>query len=216
MRLDGRSERVAPGEHASADDLALFVIDALAAPARQRLEGHVVACPSCASALAAEAAAEQALQAVWPVVRSGEPRRAGRAASSNRPLAEVVALPRPRPAVGAAVRPAAPARVAYQSSLGGLAAAVVTVLFLGWWTDAGRLMTNRSLDAGRLGPPLTACLLPGDRPGGDDARFGICAAAPPSLGAMASWGMCALGAPARPGGVCRSLPDLVCAPPDGE
>jgi hypothetical protein len=204
MRADGSFGRVAPGEHASADDLALFVVDALAAPARQRLEGHVASCLSCAAALAAEAAAEQALREVWPVLRQ----------RARAPLAEVVALPRPapRPAPAARSRP----RVPQQGSLGGLAAAVVTVLFVGWWTDAGRLIGGGRIDEARAGAPLTACLLTGQRSIADDAQVRICAPAPPSLGAMASWGMCAAGAPAGPGGICRSLPDPICARPEGE
>jgi hypothetical protein len=96
--------------------------------------------------------------------------------------------------------------------MGALAAAVVAVLFLGWWTDAGRLMTSQPLDAGRS--TLTACLWPGTRAAGEDS-LRICTA-PPSLGAMASWGMCAAGTPAGPGGVCDLLTDPVCALPDGE
>jgi hypothetical protein len=126
--------------HATADELALFVLDALEPPVRRQLERHVATCAACARGLAAEAAAEVALQAAWPQV--------------PRPLAPVLSLPvRPAnvadvPAVPIAAaapvagqqarkaRPAATSRVLASGSWGnGVAAAVLTVLFVGFWKD---------------------------------------------------------------------------------
>jgi hypothetical protein len=194
----------APGPHATADEVGLFVIDALGPAARQRFEVHVAACTPCARALAAEAAAEQDLTALWPRVR--------------RPLAEVVPLlrPRPTPPVSAPAHRAPTARKspAHQSSFGGLAAAMVAVLFLGWWTDAGRNMAGVALDASPEGlAPLAACWLPeGTSADADEAR--ICVAADgPSLAALASWGMCMGRSPRSVGVSCRPSADLVCPGP---
>jgi hypothetical protein len=145
--------------HASADELALFILDALDPPARRHLERHVAECAACARALSAEAAAEVALTAAWSEV--------------PRPLAPVLSLPVrpaavvPVPAPARAVpRPvAAPAlrrssarhhALAGNSWSNGLAAAVLTVLFVGYWNDGGRMTTmmgasGRSRAAGELG-----------------------------------------------------------------
>ena len=136
----------ASSAHASPDEVALYVIDALAHPARQRLESHVAACPSCAGALASEAVAEQTLRALWPSVR--------------RPLAEVVPLPRPE-----STRASAPSStrssLGLQGSFGGLAAAVVAVLFFGWWLDAGQMVRTIDTSAGDRLASRTSCHLPG-------------------------------------------------------
>jgi hypothetical protein len=195
-----------PGPHATADEIALFVIDGLALAARQRFEGHVAACSSCARALAAEAVVEQDLAALWPRVR--------------RPLAEVVPLRRPRPALPAAppVRraPAARKNPAHQSSFGGLAAAMVAVLFLGWWTDAGRNMAGVALDAAPGDPTaLPACWLPGGQATSGNADEVVACMAPdgPPLGALASWGMCVGRSPRAATGRCPRQSDLLCPGP---
>jgi anti-sigma factor RsiW len=169
---------MSPIEHVTEDEIALFVLDALALPARERFEGHVAGCGACAQVLAAEAAAEETLVALWPSVR--------------RPLAEVVPLPRP------STRPAPrPVATRAQSSFGGLAAALVAVLFLGWWTDAGRNMVGLSADgaAGALSP-LMACLMPGGvLASGEIDEGSVCTVGEdgPPLAALASWGMCTAG-----------------------
>ncbi len=200
------------GDHPAADDIARFVIDALAPTARQRFEEHVAACAPCARALAAEAAAEEALAALWPSVR--------------RPLAEVVPLSTRRPAPAAA--PAAPAPVPIipatrgaagargsHSSQGGLAA-LVAVLFLGWWTDAGRNFAGVSAGASSRLAPLAACLLPGGPlASGEIDEDPVCAAVAlpvPSLAALASWGMCA-GSGASGPNRCHSPAVPICAGP---
>jgi hypothetical protein len=110
--------------HASGDDLARFVLDALDAPARARLEHHLRGCAPCAAALAREAAAEMELEALWPRVR--------------RPIAAVVTLrPRAAPAAAAAMvaveAVAAPVRAAARPANGsyGALAAAVMALFIG-------------------------------------------------------------------------------------
>jgi hypothetical protein len=87
------------------------------------------------------------------------------------------------------------------------------MLFVGWWTDAGRLMTTRRLDPD--GPALTACLLTVPAAARRRLRRGCCGPAPP-LGTLASWGMCALGAPSGTGRGMRVAADPVCALSDGE
>jgi hypothetical protein len=130
-----------PGQHASPDELALFVMDALDASARRRFERHVMACAVCGEALAREAAAEVALQAAWPAVTE----------AVEHPLAPVLPL---RPVVVPVVvatpvvpepvaAPAPPRRKSARAagasaSWNSFAAAAMTVLFLGYWTDGGR------------------------------------------------------------------------------
>jgi hypothetical protein len=108
-----------------------------------------------------------------------------------------------------------------QSSFGGLAAALVAVLFLGWWTDAGRNMVGLSAEgaAGALAP-LMACLMPGAVLASGEIDEGpVCTVGEdgPPLGALASWGMCTAGAgrsPSSGAGRClvQSLP--LCLGPD--
>lgn len=146
-------DRLAAGAHATADELALFVIDGLDQVAQRRFERHIAVCALCAQALAQEAAAELQLQAVWPQVQ--------------RPLAPVLALPRRTrtrrpdaaasvpapgpvpvaPAVGPGRKAAAESRflpAAHGASWNALAAAAMTVLFLGYWTGGGKSMGARA------------------------------------------------------------------------
>jgi hypothetical protein len=198
------------GAHVTPDEVALFVLDALSPVARQRFEGHVAGCGPCGQALAAEAAAEEALVALWPAVR--------------RPLAEVVPLSRAGavrsrvPAAAAVPVPARrpPAGMVAQSSFGGLAAAVVAVLFLGWWTDAGRNITGIGPGGSAVGlTPLTAGLSGSALASGETGEGPVCAVGDsgPQLAAMASWGMCTGGAPAFGAALCRPAPLPVCRMP---
>jgi anti-sigma factor RsiW len=121
MNLEQLPDR---GPHASADELAQFVIDTLEPGARRHLERHVAACTDCARALAAEAAAEMALLQAW--------------SSVPRPLAPVLNLPVRPPAP--AVAPARARRhvLAGNSWTNGAAAAMLTVLFVGYWHEGRR------------------------------------------------------------------------------
>jgi hypothetical protein len=197
------------GAHATPDEVGLYVLDALSPVARQRFEGHVAGCGPCGQALAAEAAAEEALVALWPAVR--------------RPLAEVVPLPRSSPVRSPVAAPApVPLRrpaggMVAQSSFGGLAAAVVAVLFLGWWTDAGQNITGIGPGRSAVGlAPLTAFPLPGTAlASGETGEGPVCAVGEsgPPLAALASWGMCTGGAPAFGAALCRPAPLPVCRAP---
>jgi hypothetical protein len=158
----------------SGDDLALFVMDALESGPRLRLERHVRSCARCAQALAREAAAEVALQAVWPAVERplapvlplhppvaparaqavapmatgatpALPERSGTPVVATSLRIAEVAAPRPLPTrARRQVRASAPG-----SSLSALAAAAMTVLFLGYFTDGGRSIGGGI--GGRLG-----------------------------------------------------------------
>jgi hypothetical protein len=172
------------GPHASPDELALFVMDALDASTRRRFERHVMACAVCGEALAREAAAEVALHAAWPAMTE----------AVERPLAPVLPLhPVPVPvAVAAPVVPvSAPttarrttvrrttARAAGASaSWNSFAAAAMTVLFLGYWTDGGR-----ATDAhGRAGFAALDGVMTGPASCGSAAGLepGVCASSPAS------------------------------------
>lgn len=67
--------------HITEEERALYVIDGLAAPAREQLEQHVMSCPRCAAALADEARFEMLLHelptrpapAVAPIVALPQP-----------------------------------------------------------------------------------------------------------------------------------------------
>ena len=126
------SAAAATTPHATRDEIAGFVIDILAPPARDRFERHVAACARCAAALTTEAAAEATLRSLWPRV--------------ERPLAPVLPLSAVQPA---RARPVAlparhrsavrgPRRLASGGIANGLAAAVITVLFMGYWSDGDR------------------------------------------------------------------------------
>jgi hypothetical protein len=201
-------DRRQDGGHASADEIALFVIDALGPAGRQRFEAHVAGCRSCGQALAAEAAAEQELVALWPSVQ--------------RPLAEVVPLARPTPPPAAVRRPARLFQGVVQGSPGGLAAALVALLFVGWWTDAGRNMAGMAVDGapgrglGLSGLSMTAGLVPGDAlASADTGEDRVCAMGMdgPSAGALASWGMCTGGASLFGAGRCGPAVDPICRVP---
>jgi anti-sigma factor RsiW len=158
-----------PGTHASAADLELYVIDALAAGPRRTVEQHVAACDRCARRLEAEAALEVALGELWPQVLR-----------ARRPLAAVVPLRSPR---SSSVPPRR------RSPLGGLAAAAIAVLFIGWWTDGGRL-DRLPASSPRISCATTTAA--GDDPA-DDTLLCISEAPPPAT--LASWAACAAPAP---------------------
>jgi hypothetical protein len=139
-----KRDELAPGTalgaeaHASADELLAFVLDVLEPAARRTLERHVGGCGICARALAGQAAVEVALGDAW----AGVPR----------PLAPGLsfALPRPvrapdpadvetRAVPAVAPSPRTARRVWASNSWGnGLAAAMLTVLFVGYWHEGGR------------------------------------------------------------------------------
>jgi hypothetical protein len=173
--------------HATGDELARYVLNALEPPARRRLESHVGGCASCAEELAAEAAAEVRLGAIWPQL--------------SRPLAAVVALA-PRASLPARPRPDARPGPATRgrSGLPGLAAAAVALLFAGSWLHRPPVE--------REGEPMAfssiaACLAPVAGVDGDDAAATCALEADNgvSLAALASWGMC----------VRRSPPAVLCS-----
>jgi hypothetical protein len=153
--------------HATTGELELYVMDTLAGDQRRRLEQHVTACDGCAHRLAAEAAAEMDLRALWPEVQQ-----------LRRPLAPVVPLRVPRPA---------PPRASH----GGLAVAAVALLFIGWGTlDAHR----RSARPAATLAPGGACLASrlSTRASEEPAEGPLCPLdAPPAPAALASWAACA-------------------------
>ena len=191
--------------HASGDDLARFVLDALDAPARTRLEHHLRGCPRCAAALAREAAAEMELEALWPRVR--------------RPIAEVVTLrPRAAPAAAAAAAVVAaeaaapPVRAAARPANGsyGALAAAVMALFIGWWADAGsagpRVATGPS-SAGETSGVLALSSVES----AEDQR--VCVLPASGLPGICGGGVPAsIQAPVATGGLCRMPGEaLMCA-----
>jgi hypothetical protein len=169
--------------HATAAEIELYVIDALGAAGRRRFERHVAACHLCAGQLAAEAAAEVVLVALWPRV--------------SRPLAAVVPL-RPLPQVAMKPPPSGAvwqrARAPGRGSAGGLAAAVVAVLLMGWWSEGGRASSGP-----RSSPtaPLAACVATGSagRARALQDRLSCIDETPPAPAALASWGVCAPAVP---------------------
>jgi anti-sigma factor RsiW len=170
--------------HLSSGELELYVLDALGPAARLHLERHVSVCAACARSLAAEAALEMALGQLWPEVRC-----------ARRPLAAVVPLRR-------AARPVPARRVQGRAPLGGLAAAAMAVLFIGWWSDGARF--DSRVPSAVIAPP--ACAAPPVEGATD-----LCVAeASPAPGALASWAACAPPAPAF-AGLCgrRSSPGLL-------
>ncbi len=155
--------------HADPDDIARFVIDALDDGARLRLERHVMSCPACAAALALEAAAELDLASLY--------------AQQKRPMAPVLTLPVRNPAAALAATPdvaattetrpspsaaragtvvSERARVSvatrWEFASNSLAAAVLTVLFVGYWSQyrapGGAAADPLALAAG----PAAVCL----------------------------------------------------------
>jgi anti-sigma factor RsiW len=171
--------------HAIGDELALYVLNALEPAARQRLESHVAGCASCAEELAAEAAAELELEALWPQL--------------SRPVAAVVALaPRasvPQPA--ACPAPAARGR----SVLPTLAAAAVALLFAGSWLH--RPSAGREGDAMAFSS-IAACFAPaaGMEGEGEAATCALDTDSSGSFAGLASWGMC--GRPSAPAALCSA------------
>jgi hypothetical protein len=159
--------------HAAAAELELYVIDGLAADPRRRLEQHLVACDHCARLLAAEAAAEMELRALWPEVQQ-----------VRRPLAAVVPLRAARPA--ALLRPA-PVR----PSAGGLAVAAVALLFVGWGAiDAHRRCSTTSASTVVPGGACLASRLSA-RASEEPADGPLCPIdAPPAPAGLASWAAC--------------------------
>jgi anti-sigma factor RsiW len=147
--------------HIAEADLELYVLDALAPGARNRLEEHATGCDRCAGALAAEARLELRLEALWPEVQR-----------ARQPLAAVVPLrPRARPA---------PAR---RPGLGGLAAAAAALLLIGWWSDRTGPETPGAGSA--LAAPAVCRLAAPDAVDGP-----LCMTAPISPEALASWASC--------------------------
>jgi hypothetical protein len=178
--------------HASAADLELYVIDALAPATRRQVEQHVATCDRCALGLQAEAVLEVTLGQLWSEVQR-----------ARRPVAAVVPL-RPRRSGGA---PCPPMR--RSGPLGGLAAAAIAVLFIGWWTDGGRIDSLRSPSA--LAPPPSCAITALFHEGASDDRLVCISEALPSPTALASWATCAAPAPAFASALCtdRSPPSAV-------
>jgi hypothetical protein len=198
--MKGQGRSAAAGTHATADQVALYVLDALDAGERRRFERHVMACAACGEALAAEAAAELELQAAWPAI--------------DRPLAPVINLPGVRREIDVPPAPAAvvpPVRAqpvtgaARGSSWNGLAAAAMTFLFLGYWTNGGRVLGPRDPmnDLAQVDPcgPTAICasLLPAPAPAGgapwacsaEDAPQAMCTSVAPESGLCRAPLMCA-------------------------
>lgn len=176
--------------HATSDELALFVIDALEPGPRRWLERHVGACDACAQALAAEAAAESALVEAWSAV--------------PRPLAPVLSLPVRTPAP--VVAPARRAPVAVSTGWGDkFVAAALMLLFVGYWRAAGSGDPARLAGGGDSSGAYCAlddggsCSLAG----APFARASLLVSNAPATG-----GMCAADAG---GGLCRE-PVVVCTP----
>jgi hypothetical protein len=162
--------------HATATELGLYVIDALAPEQHRRLEEHVAACHDCARLLALEAAAEMDLRALWPEVQQVR----------QHPLAAVVPLRAPGALPGPRALPAA------RPSTGGLAVAAVALLFVGWGTmDHHRHATDPS---GSALAPAGSCLASRlSAPADDEPADGpLCLLdAPPPPAGLASWAACA-------------------------
>jgi anti-sigma factor RsiW len=169
--------------HASTAELELYVLDALTSGPRRNLELHVAACDRCARDLQVESALEVTLGQLWPQVQR-----------ARRPVAAVVPL-RPRRS-GSAPRP-----MRRSASLGAVAAAAIAVLFIGWWTDGGRLDPSRSPSALVSARSCASTGQSSDEEGTDDGL--VCISEPlPSPAALASWAACAEPAPAFASALC--------------
>jgi hypothetical protein len=168
--------------HPGGADIELYVLGALPPGPRRELEEHIACCAGCADALAAEAAFEVDLVDLWPEVQQ-----------QRRPLASVVPL-RP-PAPGRAAAPKRPSRSPSpsSSSRGGLAAAAVLLLFVGWWSDGG--LASRPDVALSHAPSCASADVSLDEPGAGEGP--LCTADAPAPGALATWGACAAPAGSR-------------------